>query len=205
MLAPAEARAFLAAAKQNRLEALFVLAITTAARQGELLGLTWDRVDLDKSTIDVRQALQKLNGQFQIVETKTPRSMRTIALPSIAVTSLRRHLERQEREKTELGSAWINDLNLVFTTQAGTPLDRNNVRKRELQSVSKSAGLPLHIRFHDLRHIAASLALAQGVPVTDVSEMLGHTDAATTLRVYAHAIPGSQRKVADALEAVLQG
>jgi len=204
MLTPEEARAFLEAAKENRLEALFVLAITTAARQGELLGLTWDRVDLDGCTINVRQALQRLNGQYQIVETKTPQSMRSIALTSMAVASLRRHLERQEMEKNQLGSAWNNNLNLVFTTHVGTPLDRNNVRRRELQSVLKWAGLPLHLRFHDLRHITASLALAQGMPVTAVSEMLGHTDAATTLRVYAHAIPGAPRKVADALEAVLQ-
>lgn len=204
MFTPEQARAFLDAAKENRLEALFVLAITTAARQGELLGLTWDRVDLDEGTINVRQALQRLNGQYQIVETKTPQSMRSIALPPMAVAALRRHLERQETVKTELGSAWNNNLNLVFTTHVGTPLDRNHVRRRELQSILKGACLPLHIRFHDLRHISASLALAQGMPVTAVSEMLGHTDAATTLRVYAHAVPGAPRKVADALEAVLQ-
>ena len=147
MLTPEEARAFLEAAKENRLEALLVLSITTAARQGELLGLTWDRVDLDAGTVIVRQALQRLNGQYQIVETKTPQSMRSIALTSMAVASLRRHLERQEMEKNQLGSAWNNNLNLVFTTHLGTPLDRNNVRRRELQSVLKGACLPLHLRF----------------------------------------------------------
>ena len=69
----------------------------------------------------------------------------------------------------------------------------------------EQAELPLSLRFHDLRHISASLALAGGMPVPDVSEMLGHADAATTLRVYAYAIPGGKRRVADALEAALSG
>ena len=92
---------------------------------------------------------------------------------------------------------------LVFTSEVGTPLDKDNVTKRQLRRVVEASGLTVKLRFHDLRHIAASLALGQGTPITVVSEMLGHADPATTLRVYAHAIPGAQRQAADALEAAL--
>ena len=128
-----------------------------------------------------------------------------MALTDLCVESLRRHRAYQIREAMYLGAAWNNNLNLVFTTPIGTPLDKDNVTKRELPPVLKAAGISTKVRFHDLRHIAASLALAQGVPIPDVSQMLGHADAATTLRVYAHAIPGAQRNVAQALQRALAG
>ncbi len=102
-----------------------------------------------------------------------------------------------------LGAAWSNELNLVFTTTVGTPLDKDNVRKRQLPPLYKAADLPPELTFHDLRHIAASLALASGVSIPAVSEMLGHSDPSTTLRVYAHAIPGAQREAARALDEAL--
>ena len=104
-----------------------------------------------------------------------------------------------------LGQAWGNELNLVFTTPLGTPLDKDNVRKRELPPIYEAAGLPPELTFHDLRHIAASLALGNGVSITTVSEMLGHADPSTTLRVYAHAIPGAQREAAQILDKLLTG
>lgn len=203
MITPQQAQAFLHATREHRLEGLFVLAITSAARQGELLGLTWDCVDLDAGLIDVRKALQKVEGKRVLVEPKTPSSVRTIALTELAKAALGRHRERQIRERMYVGAAWLNELNLVFTTPVGTPLDKDNVRKRELPQLYKAAGLPPELTFHDLRHIAASLALGSGVSIPTVSEMLGHTDPSTTLRVYAHAIPGAQREAARALDKVL--
>ena len=103
-----------------------------------------------------------------------------------------------------VGAAWANELDLVFTTPIGTPLDKDNVRKRELPPLYRAVGLPPELTFHDLRrHIAASLALGIGVSIPAVSEMLGHTDPSTTLRVYAHAIPGAQREAARALDKAL--
>ena len=96
-------------------------------------------------------------------------------------------------------------MNLVFTTTAGTPLDKDNVRKRELPPLLWYAGLSTKLRFHDLRHIAASLLLGEGVPIPTVSGMLGHSDPSTTLRVYAHAIPGVERQAAQALDNLLAG
>ncbi|MSQ17739.1 MAG: site-specific integrase [Dehalococcoidia bacterium] len=205
MVTPQEARAFLRSAGDHRLEALFVLGITTGARQGELLGLTWNKVHFDDGYIEIRHALQKVNGQATLVEPKTARSSRTVALTSMAMEALRTHRLRQMKESFELGPAWRNEYNLVFTTSIGTPLDKDNVTKREFKAVIKAAGLSAKLRFHDLRHIAASLALSNGTPVHVVSEMLGHSDAAITLRVYAHLIPGAQRQAALALENVLAG
>ena len=203
MVTPEQARTFLEVARGHRMEGLFVLAITTGARQGELLGLTWDNVDLDQGEIEIRRALQKVDGEFVLVEPKTNKSIRTVALTRMAVDSLRRHKVRQAEESLRLGLTWHNSFNLVFCTSVGTPLDKTNVTKRQLRPLLKRASLPARLRFHDLRHIAASLALGQGIPIPVVSEMLGHTDSATTLRVYAHAIPGAQRQVADAFEAIL--
>ena len=198
-----EAKAFLQAAIGHRLEALFVLALTTGARQGELLGLRWDRVDLDNGHIDIRQALQRIDGRFQLVEPKTSSSARRVALTDIAVEALRHHHTRQLKEALRLGQAWDNDMDLVFCTTIGSPLDKANVTRREFRSVLRHAGLTPQLRFHDLRHISASLALGEGMSVTSVSEMLGHSSPATTLRVYAHAIPGADRLVADALQNLL--
>ena len=203
MLTPAEVRALLAGASQTRLEALFTLALTTGARQGELLGLRWDRVDLDSGVIKISHALQKRNGRPQLVEPKTIRSRRSIVLAGLAIKALRRHRARQAEEALSLGATWDNHMNLVFCSEVGTPLDKDNVTKRQLRKVVEASGLSIKLRFHDLRHIAASLALGQGTPITVVSEMLGHADPATTLRVYAHAIPGAQRQAADALDAAL--
>ena len=203
MLTPDEVKAFIHEAKDHRLGSLFVLAITTGARQGELLGLVWNRVHLDTGEIEIRQSLQKVGGRFRLLEPKTARSLHTIGITDIAIDSLREHRGRQLLEAVDVGSAWTNDLNLVFTTTIGTPLDKTNETKRELRPLLKRAGLSTKLRFHDLRHSATSFALSQGVPIPDVSEMRGHADSATTLRVYAHAIPGTQRRVANAIQNLL--
>jgi integrase len=200
-----QARSFLSACRGHRLEGLFVLAITTGARSGELLGLSWDQVDLDGGTITIRRSLQELGGEFALAEPKTSRSRRTVALTTIAVDALRRHRVRQLEESLRLGPAWRNDWNLVFTNEVGAPVDRHNLLPRDYRPLLAKAGLPVTLRFHDLRHIAASLALGQGMPIPAVSEMLGHADAAITLRVYAHAVPGAQRQVAQAMQAILAG
>ena len=102
----------------------------------------------------------------------------------------------------KLGPDWSNSLNLVFTTNLGTPLNSNNVLNRGLRPLLVKAGLPTSLRFHDLRDIAASLLLATE-PVTDVADMLGHSDPGTTLRIYAHSLPGAPRRMADAMDKLL--
>ena len=202
MFTPEQTRDFLAAAKGHRLEALFALAITTGARQGELFGLTWDRVDFDAGEIEIRRTLQKVDGSFELAEPKTPRSKRRIALTGVAVEALRRHRVRQAEESLAIGAAWDKKFDLVFTTPIGTPLDKTNVLRRQLHPLLTKAGLP-RIRFHDQRHIAGSLALGAGVPLPVVSEMLGHANVAITLRIYAHAVPGAQRDAARVMQSLL--
>lgn len=205
MLTAGEVKGFLAAADGHRLEALFILAVSTGARQGELLGLAWDHVDLRGGEIEIRQALQRVSGEYRLVPPKTAQSRRRVALTGLALDALRRHRARQAEEALRLGPSWQNENNLVFTSGYGTPLDGVNLLKRQFRPLAKKAGWPAELRFHDLRHITASLALGQGMPVTLVSEMLGHADASITLRTYAHAIPGAQRQVADAMQDLLTG
>src|SRR5205085_9115769 len=129
-------------------------------------------VDLEGGTLTVRVSLQRIGKKIEFVEPKTARSRRTIALPAVAVAALRRHRSRQLKERLVAGSEW-KEHGLVFTSSIGTPLDSRNVTQR-LQKILGHAGLP-RMRFHDLRHTAASLLLAQGIHPRVVMEILGHS------------------------------
>lgn len=190
----------LAAIRGHRLEALFTVALAAGLRQGEALGLSWKDVNLQAGQLQVRNALQRINGKLQLVEPKSARSQRTIPVPGSAVESLRRHRALQHRERLAAGSNWT-DSGLVFTTALGTPLDGPNVT-RMLQRALAAAGLPRH-RFHDLRHDCATLLLAQGVPMRVVMETLGHSQISLTANTYAHVVPTLQREAADKMNSVL--
>jgi integrase len=171
-LSPEEARRLLSIARADRLEALYVVAITTGLRQGELLGLRWREVDLDDRTLRVVGSLQRIPGQGPtIVEPKTPRSRRLVMLGEEATEALWRHRSRQQEERVHAGSAWA-DIDLVFTNAVGRPLNPGNVRDRSFEPLLERAALP-RLRFHDLRHTAATLLLGAGVHPKVVSEMLG--------------------------------
>ncbi|MBT9260205.1 MAG: site-specific integrase [Clostridiales bacterium] len=202
-LSAAEVHAFLAAAKEDRLYALYVLAITTGMRQGELLGLRWGDVDLKAGRLYVRRQLVWLrNVEPTLSEPKTAKGRRTVELPGLAVEALRQHRKQQAKERLLAGPAW-RDQDLVFTTQLGTPIHPSNLRTRSFQPLLKKAGLPL-IRFHDLRHTHASLLLAAGVHPKLVQERLGHATVGITLDVYSHTTPSLHRQVAGILEDLLQ-
>jgi integrase len=161
-----------------------VLAVTTGMRQGELLGLHWRDVDPEREAVSVRAALQCTSGGFALGEPKTARSRRQAALSATAATALHRHRIRQAAERLRAGEDW-EDLDLLF------PL---------LERV----GLP-RIRFHDLRHTAATLMLTQGVHPKVAQEMLGHATIATTLDLYSHATVSMQHDAARALDQLLGG
>lgn len=205
MLAPTEVRLFLREAKESRLEALFAIAITCGPRQSELLGLSWNDINFETGEVHIRKALQRVDGLFQLTELKTRRSVRKVVICDAAMEALKRHHRRQLVETLKAGKYGSNEMNLVFTTTTGTPIDRTNLRRREFLPLKERSNLPAEFRFHDLRHVAASLALGQGMPVPLVAEMLGHEDSSTTLKVYAHAIPGTQGQVANAMNALLAG
>jgi integrase len=199
-LTPTEARHFLDAVSRDRLAALFAVALAVGLRQGEALGLRWEDVDLDGGQLAIRHALQRVGGKLQLVEPKTRLSRRTIALPAFAVAALRKHRASQLREQLWAGSKW-EEHGLVFTSTIGTPLDGTNVTHR-LQRLLGEAGLP-RLRFHDLRHTAATLLLTQGVHPRVVMDLLGHSQISLTMNTYSHVIPSLQRDAANQMEAVL--
>ena len=200
-LSPHEARRLLDAVAPHRLGALFSVALAVGLWQGEALGLRWEDTDLDAGTLTVRKTLQRIDGAFEIVEPKTVRSRRTVALPSAAVDALRTHRARQMEERLMAGSEWKDDRGLVFTTATGRPLQGTNVT-RTFQQLLARAGLRRQ-RFHDLRHSCASLLLAQGVHPRVVMETLGHSQIGLTMNTYSHVLPPLQREAAARMDEVL--
>jgi integrase len=200
-LSPIQARALLEAARGNRLEALYVLAVTTGMRQGELLGLKWEDVDLEAGTVQVRRTLTLVKGGPRLTEPKTRGSRRSIRLTASAVDALGRHRERQEAERATSNGFWVGQ-GLVFCTRRGTPIRRDNLHDKSWKPLLRHAGLP-DTRFHDLRHTCATLLLTKAVHPKIVQELLGHASIAITLDTYSHVIPGMQEAAADAMEDVL--
>ena len=199
---PAEARAALDAAERNRLCTLFRLALTLGLRQGEVLGLRWTDVDLDVGVLHVRHALQRIDGVLTLKKPKTEKSRRTLHLPPSLASGLRAHWVVQLEERLLAGPRW-QERDFVFTTRAGTPLDARNVI-RTWHRLLATAGIERR-PFHTCRHTAASLLLAEGVPVKVVQEVLGHTLMSTTADIYGHLFPGAFQEAAAAMERALTG
>ncbi len=200
-LTPMQARSLLDAARGDRLEALYAVALAVGLRQGESLGLRWSDIDLDAGTLTVRTALQRVDGALMLVEPKTETSRRTLSIPPTVIAALRAHRDRQSFEQAKAGPRWI-ETGLVFTTPKGTPLDSRNVTRR-FKALLHTAGLH-DMRWHDLRHSCASLLLAQRVPYRVVMETLGHSQISLTMR-YSHLIPELRREAADSMERLLSG
>ena len=197
-----QAKALLEAARTDRFEALYVLAVTTGMHQGELLGLRWEDVDLQNGLVWIRRTLTRNGGRLLLGEPKTKRSRRTVRLTNTAVEALRVHLRRQLDEVERLGDLY-EDRGLVFATQRGTLLNPTNLRNRSFAPLLKKAALPA-IRFHDLRHTCATLLLGRNVNPKVVSEMLGHATIAITLDTYSHVLPDMQDHAARVLEDALR-
>jgi integrase len=200
-LTPEQARQLLDAAQDDRLQAVFTVALSLGLRMGEILGLRWQDVDLDGATLTINQAIYRIAGKGLVAaEPKTDRSRRTLFLPETVRAALRAHRVRQLQEHLSAGSRW-RDSGLVFTSGIGTPLEPRNLFRR-FKALLHKAGLP-DFRFHDLRHSAASLLLAQGVPMRAVMELLGHSSIGTTADIYSHVMPAMMRDVADKMEAIV--
>ncbi len=186
-LSESEVRTLLEVARGDRFEALYALAITTGLRRGELLGLRWDDVDLERGTLRVNRALVREGGRHAVGETKTRRGRRQVNLTPGTVNALRAHRKHQLEEKIRLAGLY-EDRGLIFSTQRGTPINPENLVKRSFKPLLKRAGLP-EIRFHDLRHTCATLLLGRGVHPKLVQELLGHATIAMTLDTYSHYLP----------------
>jgi integrase len=202
-LVPEQAKLLLKAAREgeDRLEALYVLAIHTGLRQGELLGLKWDDVDLEDGSLQVRRTLTLTKDGPIFTTPKTSGSRRSVKLTCKATEALKHHLERQLGEIDRVGSLWSEN-GLIFASETGDPLDRRAVTTLKFKPLLKHAGLP-EIRFHDLRHTCATLLLTRNVNPKIVSEMLGHATIAITLDTYSHVLPNMRDQAAAAMEEAL--
>lgn len=197
-----EARRFLAAVRGDRLEALYTVALALGLRQGELLGLTWDNVDLEHGLLRVTQQLQWIEGKPVLLPPKSAASRRVLRLPEVLRSALRRHRVRQHEERLAAGPAWVgNQWNLVFTTARGTPLDPKKVRSQFRAWCVRAGVRP--IRFHDLRHTCATLLLAQDIPPRVVQELLGHAQVSLTLETYTAVLPRHLEAAAARMDALL--
>jgi integrase len=179
---------FIASVADHPLRGVFLVAASTGMRQGEVLGLRWRDLDNDGATpsLSVRGQLQRVDGKFCHVEPKTTKSARTIPLSPNLVALLKAHKASQARRRLELGRLWQNPLDLVFTNDGGGPL-RGEWVTRSFQAALAVAGLPV-VRFHDLRHSAATLMLERnGGDLKAVSTTLGHSTITLTANTYAHA------------------
>ena len=195
-LSPEQARGFLKAVEGDRHECLYVLALTTGMRQGELLGLLWRDVDLTTKVLHVRRALITGYGKQTYEPPKSAKSRRSITLSGKAVAALEAH-RRCSRD-----AGIYEDDRPVFCNRIGGPLHPKNLMDRHFRPMLRRAGLP-PIRFHDLRHTAATLLLSKGIHPKIVSEVLGHANISITLDVYSHCLPNMQGPAASAMDDAL--
>lgn len=193
---------FLEAIRDHRDYALILTAVYTGLRQGELLGLTWKHVDLNKRTLNVRQQLQYIAKQGYIFrDPKTNKSRRQVPLTPEVVQVLKE--VRKDQAQYKLISEEYFDQDLVFCLPNGKPLDSTNLTKR-FKSLAVRHGHP-ELRFHDLRHTCATLLLAAEVDAKKVQDILGHESITTTLDVYGHVLPTMQREAMDRLSNFMKG
>lgn len=195
-----QVRSLLITAKGHRLEALFKLEVTSGLREGEILGLKWSDIDWENHQLKVQRQLQRVPGMgLMFSEPKSAAGKRMIMLGSQTIVSLKAHSSRQYAERVFSGDKWQEN-DMIFPSTIGTPLEPRNLF-REFKDLLRKANLP-DIRFHDLRHTFATLALSQGVSVKVVQEMLGHSDASMTLKVYSHTTPGMQKEAAKKMDEI---
>ena len=202
-LSAADVRNLLDATQDDPYGPLYALAASTGLRLGELLGLSWSDLDLEAGTLTVRRSLAVAHdGAWQLAEPKSSRSRRTIPLPSIGRDAINRRKASQDAESTAAGTVWQDQHNLIFTDGVGRPMRPEGV-SAAFQKARGAAGLP-RVRFHDLRHSAATLMLAEGVPLAVISEWLGHAGIAITAQHYAAVVPQLRREAADAMDRALR-
>ena len=195
-----QVRALCEAASGDRLEALYVVAVTAGLRRGELQGLKWDDLDLEAGMLQVRRTLSEPKGGY-IFEIPKSGKGRSIPLTRKATLALREHRKRQLEERMQKAGLW-QEQGLVFPSGVGTPLSGGNLN-RTFKATLQRAGLPKSTRFHDLRHTCATLLLKQGVNPKFVQELLGHADISLTLNVYSHVLPDMGNAAAGAMDAAL--
>jgi integrase len=198
-----QARRFLAVASTGSAYGpIWMVALATGMRRGELLGLRWQDVDLERGIVHVRQSAGRVRGKMVLSQPKSRAGKRVIPLQAAVVAALRDHKVRQNERRLTLGAAW-EDHDLVFAAASGRPINPSNLR-RDFVTLAKRAGVPM-IRIHDQRHTYATLGLSSGASLKALSESMGHAQTSITINTYAHALPHQRREVADKVGDVLFG
>lgn len=188
----------LEAAKGNRLEALLTLAITTGMRLGEILALRWINIEFEKKTLQVLHTVDFISGFGHVEGTpKTESSRRSITLPHVTIESLKQHRTYQLEARLKAGTKW-KEQGLVFPHRYGGYFSRY-ILYTIFKKLLKEAGLP-HMRFHDLRHNAATILLSMGVPAKTVQEILGHANISITMNLYGHVFPSTHKDAMDDMD-----
>jgi integrase len=185
-----QARQLLHVANRDRLGGIVTVGLMLGLRPGELCGLRWEDVDLDAGVLCVNQARTRTTddaGRETLVlgAPKTSKSRRALVLPQPVLAALRQQAGLQEQERGVAGERW-QDLDLAFPTNVGTPMSPSNLR-RDLARLTEAAGLGRWSP-NELRHSAASLLSASGVPLEQIADVLGHTDTRMLLKHYRHPI-----------------
>ena len=197
-------RQLLSALEGDPFEAPLTMALFTGLREGELLGLTWDCVDLDRGVVTICQQLQKekkAGGKYYLAPTKNSKP-RTITPAPFVVEILRRQRAHQAEQRLIAGPLWFNPDNLVWTNATGGHLVPYTVF-RHLKDAAASIGRP-DLRVHDLRHSYAVAAIRAGDDIKTVQDTLGHATAAFTLDVYGHVTEEMKQESADRMEKFIQ-
>ena len=199
-LSTSQAHTFLKTVRGDRFEALYILAVHCGLREGELLGLKWEDLDVEAETLSVRRTLSETKERGHIFEPPKNGKGRSIKLTRTATEALRTHRKRQSEERLR-GAPWT-DHGLVFPSSSGTTMNAKNLTARGFKPILERAGLP-NIRLHDLRHTCATLLLSRGVHPKFVQELLGHANISITLDTYSHVLPSMSGETASAMEGVL--
>jgi integrase len=203
VLSPEQARTFLTACRGEPLFPLWLLALSSGLRRGEMLALSWADLDLDRGTLLVRRSISRSQTAGLVIsEPKPSRGRRTVRLSEPIVVALRTHRTRQLERRLSAGPDW-KEADYVFTSSIGTPIDAKALA-HVFTALLEKAKLP-RIRIHDLRHSAVTIALAEGIHPKSVSAMLGHSRISLTLDVYSHSLPTLQVEAADKMAKALTG
>ena len=197
-----DAGKLLAKAGDHPIDRLVVVALQTGMRIGEVTGLTWQDIDFENETVKIRGQLQRIEKKLTLKRLKSDRAARTLCLTKTALTALQDQKAVQVMQGTDrLDTEPYNPMNLVFLNLEGRPLDPKFVNDH-LKAMMVKAKVKV-LSFHKLRHTAATLMLAAGIPLTQVRDQLGHSQIALTSNIYGHAVPAALRTAAETLERVM--
>ena len=202
-LEPGQAQALLEKVSEHGLGALLTVALATGMRQGELLALRWQDVDWKLGELQIHRSV-RYRGRRGLLESKpkTESGVRRVTLPSFVVEVLKRHRVSQLEARLQAGASWI-ERDLVFCRPDGDFMKAPTLRYQFFRLLEK-VGLP-RMRFHDLRHTAATLLLSMGVEMRVIQAILGHSDIATTANIYAHVLPAMQQEAMGKMDSLLRG